>query len=77
MSLMTMPRVRKFALAARLTYSVGWLGAVIGFIAHAVAGFLTNQDVQIVRTAYMMMDLTGWFVFVPHSFATLIPGLVQ
>jgi len=69
-------RVRKFALTAHVTSSVGWLGAIIGFIAHAVAG-LTSQDVQTVRSAYLMMDLTGWFVLVPLSLASLLTGVVQ
>ena len=70
------PRVRKFALTAHVTSSVGWLGAVIGFLVHAVAG-LTSQDAQTARAAYLMMDLTGWFVLVPLSLASLITGLVQ
>ena len=69
-------RVRKFALTAHVTSSVGWLGAVIGFLAHAVAG-LTSKDAQIMGAAYLMMDLTGWFVLVPLSFASLVTGLVQ
>lgn len=49
---MTMtPRLSKFALTAHVTSSVGWLGAVAGFLALAVAG-LTSQDAQMVRAAY-------------------------
>jgi hypothetical protein len=70
------PGVRKFALAAHVTASVGWLGAVIGFLAHAVAG-LTSKDAQITGAAYLMMNLTGWFVLVPLSFASLVTGIVQ
>jgi hypothetical protein len=74
---MTMtPRLRKFALTAHVTSSVGWLGAVAGFLALAIAG-LTSQDAQIVRAAYLSMELTGWFVIVPFSFASLLTGLVQ
>jgi hypothetical protein len=74
---MTMPpRVRKFALTAHVTSSVGWLGAVAGFLALAVAG-LTSQDAQLVRAAYLTMELTGWFVLVPLALASLITGLVQ
>jgi hypothetical protein len=74
---MTMtPRLRKFALTAHVTSSVGWLGAVAGFLALAVAG-LTRQDAQMVRAAYLAMELTGWFVIVPLSFAAPITGLVQ
>ena len=32
------PRLRKLALTAHVTSSVGWLGAVIGFLALSVAG---------------------------------------
>ena len=74
---MTMtPRLRKFALTAHVTSSVGWLGAVAVFLALAVAG-LTSQDAQTVRAAYLAMELTGWFVLVPLSLASLLTGLVQ
>lgn len=74
---MTMtPRLRKFALTAHITSSVGWLGAVTGFLALAVAG-LTSQDAQMVRAAYLAMGLTAWFVIVPLSLASLLTGLVQ
>jgi hypothetical protein len=36
------PALRKFALTAHITSSVGWLGSVIGFLALAIAG-LTSQ----------------------------------
>ncbi|MBA2536935.1 MAG: hypothetical protein H0V20_05805, partial [Actinobacteria bacterium] len=70
------PRVRKLALTAHVTASVGWLGAVTGFLALAVAA-LTSQDAQVVRGAYLTMELTGWFVLVPLAFASLLTGLVQ
>jgi hypothetical protein len=74
---MTMtPRLRKFALTAHVVSSVGWLGAVAGSLALAVAG-LTSQDAQIVRAAYLTMDWAGWFVLVPLAGASLLTGLVQ
>ncbi len=74
---MTMtPRLRKFALTAHVTSSVGWLGAVASFLALAVAG-LTSQDAQMVRAAYLAMELTGWYVIVPLCLASLLTGLVQ
>ncbi len=69
-------RLRRFALTAHVTSSVGWLGAVAAFLALAVAG-LTSQDAQMVRAAYLAMELTGWFVLVPLSLASLLTGLVQ
>jgi hypothetical protein len=74
---MTMsPRVRSLALTAHVTTSVGWFGAVAGFLALAVVG-LTSQDVQTVRAAYLAMKLTAWLVIVPLSLASPLTGLVQ
>ena len=70
------PRLRKLALTAHVTSSVGWLGAVAGFLALAVAG-LTSPDAQTVRAAYLAMELTGWYVILPFSLASLLTGLVQ
>ncbi len=69
-------RLRKFALTAHITSSVGWLGAVAVSLALAVAG-LTSQDVQMVRAAYLTLELIGWFVLVPFSLASLLTGLVM
>lgn len=74
---MTMtPGLRKFTLTSHVIASVGWLGAVAGFLVLAVAG-LTSDNPQMVRAAYLAMDLTGWFVIVPLSLASLFTGLVQ
>jgi hypothetical protein len=70
------PRLRKFALTAHVTSSVGWLGAVAGFLALAIAG-LASDDAQSVRAAYLMMELVGWFVIVPLAVASLLTGLAQ
>jgi hypothetical protein len=70
------PGVRKFALTAHVMSSVGWLGAVAGFLALSIAG-LTSQDAQIVRAAYLGMELTAWFVIVPLSLASPLTGLVM
>ena len=70
------PRLRKLMLTAHVTFSVGWLGAVVVYLALAVTG-LTSRDVQLARAAYLTLDLIGWFVIVPSSFAALLTGLVQ
>jgi hypothetical protein len=70
------PRLRKFALTAHVTSSVGWLGAVGSFLALAVAG-LTTQNAEIVRAMYIGMELTGWYVIVPFCLAAMITGLVM
>jgi len=70
------PGIRKFALTAHVTSSVGWLGAVVVFLALAVLG-LTSQDAQTVRGAYLVMEPAAWFVLVPLAFASLLTGIVQ
>ena len=70
------PRLRKFTLTAHVTASVGWLGAVACSVALALAG-LTSQDPQVVRAAYLTLELIGWFVLVPLSVTSLLTGLVQ
>jgi len=69
------PLVRKFVLTAHVTFAVGWLGAVTGFLTLAIAG-LTSQDAQMVRSAYLAMELIARFVIVPLSFAPLLTGPV-
>jgi hypothetical protein len=70
------PRLRKFALAAHLMFSVGWIGAVAGYIALDVAA-ATSQDAQTLRAAYLAMELIAWYVIVPLALATLLSGLVM
>lgn len=70
------PALRKFALTAHVTASVGWFGAVASFLALAVAG-LTSQNPQIVRAAYLAMGLTAWWVIVPVSLASPLTGIIQ
>jgi hypothetical protein len=70
------PRLRKFALTAHITFSVGWLGAVVPYLALAIVG-LTSEDAPMARAAYLSMELIGWFVIVPLSIAALLSGLVQ
>jgi hypothetical protein len=74
---MTMPPpLRKLALTAHVTCSVGWLGAVAGFLGLAVVG-LTSQEAQTVRGVYLVMEPAAWFVLVPLAFASLLTGLIQ
>lgn len=70
------PGLRKFALTAHVTTSVGWLGAVAGFLALAIAA-LTSQEVQRVRSVYLALEVIGWYVIVPLSLASILTGLVM
>jgi hypothetical protein len=69
-------RFRKLALTAHVTASVGWLGAVAGFLALAIGG-LTSQQSQTVGATYLAMELIIWSVIVPLSLASLVTGLVS
>ena len=73
---MLTPGLRKVLLTAHVIFSVGWLGAVGAFLALAIAG-LSSRDAQLVRAVYLAMGLTGWFVIVPLSGASLLTGLVS
>ncbi len=70
------PRFQKLALLAHITFSVGWFGAIVPYLALAIAGF-SSRDIQLVRSAYLSMELIGWYVIVPFSFAALLSGLIQ
>ncbi len=69
-------RTRKVALAAHVTSSVGWLGAVVTSLVLAVVG-LVSADMQVVRGVYLALQLIGWYVLVPFSVASLLTGLLQ
>jgi hypothetical protein len=70
------PGLRKLALTAHLSFSVGWIGAVLAYLALGVSA-VTIQDAQTVRAAWIAMELTGWFVIVPLALAALLTGLVM
>ena len=62
---------RKLLLTTHVVASIGWVGALAVFMAHAIAS-LTSQDPFIVRAACLAMALTAWFVILPLSLASLI-----
>ena len=69
-------RYRRVSLTAHIISSVGWLGAVTAFLAFAIVG-ITSSDAEVVRSTYIMMDVTAWVVLVPLSLASLVTGLMQ
>jgi hypothetical protein len=70
------PRLRTLALTAHVACSVGWLGAIVVFLALAIVG-LTSQDAQTVRGVYLAMEPAAWAVLVPLAFASLVTGIIQ
>jgi hypothetical protein len=70
------PRLRRLALTAHVASSLGWLGAVLAFLALGVVG-LTSDNPATVRGAYLVMEPAAWLVLVPLAVASLLTGLVQ
>jgi hypothetical protein len=70
------PRLRKFALMAHLMCSVGWIGAVIAYLALVIAA-ITSQDSQTLQAVWIAMEVIGWYVIVPLALASLFTGLVM
>ena len=70
------PPLRKLLLTTHVTFSVGWMGAVIAFLVLAIAG-QTSPNVDLVRGAYLTMNVIGWTAIVPMSLLSLLTGLVQ
>jgi len=70
------PTVRKAVLTVHVASSVGWLGAVVAYLALAVAA-VTTQEAQTVRAAWIAMELTGWSVIVPLAIASLLTGVAN
>jgi hypothetical protein len=74
---MTMPpAIRKLALAAHLTCSVGWLGAVVGYLVLDLT-VATSYDPQFVRAAWVAMGLLVAWAIVPLAIASLATGLLM
>jgi hypothetical protein len=70
------PGVRKLTLTVHLSCSVGWIGAVVAYLALGVSA-VTSQSAETVHAAWIAMELTGWFVIVPLALAALLTGLVM
>ena len=70
------PVFRKLALTVHLTFSLGWIGAILVYLALGV-GAKTSEDVQTIRAAWIAMELTGWFVIAPLAIASLLTGLIM
>lgn len=70
------PRLQKLALTAHVVSSVGWLGAVVAFLALGAVG-LASDDAGPVRAVYVAMEVAVRFVIVPLSLASVATGLFQ
>ena len=69
------PALRKLTLAVHLTVSVGWVGAVAGYIALDVTA-AAGRDADTLRFAYLGMERIAVSVIVPLALASLLTGLI-
>lgn len=67
---------RKLGLTLHVTASVGWLGAVLGFLALTLPA-LRSEHLQVVRSAYVSMDIIARFAILPLCIASLVTGVFQ
>ncbi|MFC7245270.1 DUF2269 domain-containing protein [Catellatospora aurea] len=70
------PRLRKTALTAHVTTSLGWLGAVAAFLALAIAG-LNTTDPDRAHALYLAADVITWTIIVPLALASFLTGMIQ
>jgi len=70
------PAVRKAALTAHVTSSVGWLGAVLVFLTLAISA-LASTDERMTQSLYAVMNLAVWRALVPLAVTALVTGLIQ
>jgi hypothetical protein len=74
--MMLAPSLRKALLATHVMSSVGWLGSVASFLVLAFVG-LESTSVEMVRGAYLAMDVLTWSLIVPLCVAALVTGILQ
>jgi hypothetical protein len=66
--------LRRFVFTTHVTTSVGWVGAVLVFLALATIGLASPHEAT-VRGAYLVMAPAAWFVLVPLAHASLLTGV--
>jgi hypothetical protein len=64
-------RTRKFVLTLHILFSVGWLGAVLTYLALVITG-LVSGDHRMISVIYPALALVGWYVIVPYALAAML-----
>ena len=70
------PAMRRVNLVAHVVSSVAWIGAIVSFLVLSIVG-LTSPKPDVIRAAYVAMDLVGGYVIVPLALVALATGLIQ
>lgn len=68
--------LRNLLLTFHVTTSVGFTGAIAAFLSLAIVGAF-QQDQDVIRSAYVAMNVITTLVIVPLCFAALVTGVVQ
>lgn len=66
---------RKLVLVLHVTSSVGFTGAVAGFLALAIAGLADTGPLAL--AVYPAMQVITWYVIVPLAASSLLVGIIQ
>lgn len=69
-------QLRKFALVMHITFTVGWFGAIAGFLALAITGYVHQND-QLVRSSYIGMGIITEYILIPFSFVSILSGVIS
>ena len=67
---------RKALLTAHIACSVGWLGAVVAYLAVALLA-VSSSDTALVRVVYVLMEQLTWCVIVPFNVLSLASGITS
>lgn len=70
------PRIRKAGLTLHVLSSVGWVGAVLVYLALGLTA-VTSDDVSLISAVYLAMDAAAWTVLVPLALTSLVTGISQ
>lgn len=68
-------RIRKLLYTTHIIFSISWFGAVAAFLVLNIFA-VTSNDIPIIRSSYIAMDLLGWYVILPSAIASLLTGLI-
>ena len=74
--MMMSPPVRKTALITHVVSSVGWLGAVLGFLPLSLVG-LQTADPQLAHACDLAMGLMALWALAPLAVLSLLSGVAQ
>ena len=67
---------RKALFAVHVASSLGWLGALLVFAAHAAVSVAGTRG-EVVRAACLAMDVAAWYVILPLALLALVSGVAQ